>query len=225
MAASIHEQSADLLRLVEATGLRSELEMRVEAQNFEKRKQLVGELTTMRKECASVMPPLNKAAVEAREAVVLCEQKLLAARQVAAYTQQRLYGTSLSFGEGQVTSEIERLAPMFMRDAYDDLQEPLDFLRGTVQYWSRRERVGWGGFRTVDLSDVNEVSALRQQCEAGQSEIKAMMYDTDTPLEELRKRCVEIVSGCIALTRPRLKDDQHWQMHEERKARAQRKSA
>nr|WP_318227856.1 hypothetical protein [Paraburkholderia terrae]MDW3660379.1 hypothetical protein [Paraburkholderia terrae] len=221
---SIVTRSADLINLIERTGMRAELESKLEAQNFEKRKQLVGELATMRKECASVMPPLNKAAVEAQAAVAQLEEQLLAARQAAAYAQQRAYGTSLSFGEGQVTSQIEKLAPKFMQDAYDDLQEPIDFLHGTVRYRSHRQRVGWG-FQSIDTSNVDEVVGLRRKCEAGQAEIKAMMYDVETPLDELRKRCDAIVQACLALTKPHLKDDPHWLAHEERKARAQRKSA
>lgn len=224
MAASIHEQSADLLRLVEATGMRAELETKLEAQNFEKRKQLVGELATMRKECASVMPPLNKAAVDAQAAVAQLEEQLLAARQVAAYAQQRAYGTRCSYGEGQITSQIEKFAPKFMQDAYDDLQEPLDFLSSTIRFRSHRQRIGWG-FQTIDTSNVDEVVGLRRKCEAGQTEIKAMMYDVETPLDELRKRCDAIVQACLALTKPQLKDNPHWLAHEERKARAQRKSA
>jgi hypothetical protein len=221
---SIVTRSADLINLIERTGMRAELETKLESQNLEERKRLVGKLTTMRKECAEVMPSLDQAVVAAQAVVVQLEEKLLAARQVAAYAQQRAYGTSLSFGEGQITSQIEKLAPKFMQDAYDDLQEPLDFLSSTVRFWSHRQKIGWG-FQTIDTSNVDEVVALRHKCEAGQAEIKAMMYDTESPLDELRKRCDEIVSQCVALTHPRLKDDKHWQMHQERKARAQRKTA
>ncbi|MFM0360436.1 hypothetical protein [Paraburkholderia sediminicola] len=221
---SLHHRSAELIDLVNRSGMREQLEQRVEAQNLEERKRLVGKLASMRKECVEVMPSLEKAVVEAQAAVVLCEQKLLAARQVAAYAQQRAYGTHCSFGEAQITSEIERLAPKFMQDAYDDLQEPIDFLSGTVRYWSHRQRVGWG-FQTIDTSNVPDVLALRERCEQGQAQIKAMMYDTETPLDKQRERVAGFVQGCLALTQPQLRDDKAWLNHVERKNRATQKTA
>ena len=218
-------QSAELINLVERSGMRGELEQRVEAQNLEKRKQLIAERRRLLEERDRVMPALEAEAAAAREAYALCEQKLRAARQVMDYTQMRAYGIGCSYGTAQIDQAIERAAPRFLQDGFDTLQEPLDFLSSTVRFWSHRQRIGWGGYRTVDLSDIDEVAALRQRCEQGQAEVKAMMYDNCLSIDEMRSRCAAIVEECLALTRPRLKDDRHWLTHQERKARAVRKSA
>lgn len=91
--------------------------------------------------------------------------------------------------------------------------------RGWCQ--SRPKRIGWG-LHNIDMSNVEEVAALRQKCKDGQAAIRKMTYDVDTPLDELRKRCAAIVEECVALTRPHLKDDRHWLQHQERKERAKK---
>lgn len=224
MATNMHERSAEIVDLVERSGMRDELEARIEAQNLEKRKQLIAKRRRLLEERDRVMPALEAEAAAACEAYALCEQKLLAARQVMHYTQQRAYGVGCKYGTGLIDRDIERAAPKFLQDAYDDLQEPLDFLSNTVRYWSRRQRVGWG-FAYVDTSNVDEVTALRTKCKDGQAQMRAMMYEDRLTLDEMRLRCTAIVTECLALTRPHLKDDPHWLRHEERKARAQRKPA
>ena len=221
--ASMHERSAELIDLVEKSGMREQLEARVEAQNLDKRKQLIAERRRLLDECERVMPPLDAAQREASEAVALAEQKLLAARHVMHFAQQRAYVARTNLGTGRIDDDIERHAPRFLQDGYDTLQEALDFLGGTVRHWSHRQRVGWG-FAFVDISNVNEIVEVRSKCEDGQKQIKAMMYDDRLSLDEMRARCAAIVDECVALTRPQLKDDPHWLLHEERKARA-RKSA
>lgn len=218
---SIHERSAELIDLIDRTGMRGELDARDESQNLEKRKRLVAERKGLLEERDRVMPALDAEVVAAREAYALAEQKLQAARQVMHYTQMRAYGKSCSYGTAQLDSAIERNAPQFMRDAFDTLQEPIDFLGGTVWFVQQRKRVGWN-FHNIDVSNVAEVSALRHKCEEGQAEIRAMMYDTDSPLDAQRPRCAAIVAECVALTRPHLKDDRHWLAHQERKERAKK---
>jgi hypothetical protein len=104
------------------------------------------------------------------------------------------------------------------------LQEAIDFLGGTVWYGTQRKRIGWN-FHNVDVSNVEEVSALRQTCKDGQAKIKAMMYQCDVSLDEQRSQCAVLVEECIALTHPHLKDDKHWQLNEQRKERAKQKQA
>ncbi|CAM2180402.1 conserved hypothetical protein [Paraburkholderia sacchari] len=215
---SIHQRSAELIDLIERTGMREELEARVEAGNVEKRKQLIAERTRMVKERDAAAAPLEAAAAEADQRVAQLEQELATARQAASYARQRAYGTRCH-GTAQIDSEIERSAPRFMQDAFDALQEPIDFLMGTVRFWQERKRIGWN-FQTIDMSDVAEVVALRRKCEDGQAEIKAMMYDAHTELDKQRARCEAIVEECVALTHPHLKDDKLRLRHEERKERA-----
>ncbi len=224
MATSMHERSAALIDLVERSGMREQLEARVEAQEFERRKALVAERKRLLAECERVTPALDAAYVEAREARELLEKKLVAARQIENYAAQRAQGTRMQYGTAQIDADIERHAPRFLQNGYDALQEAIDFLRGTIRVWSTQQRVGWN-FHTVDVSDCEEVAALRKQCEAGQEQIKAMMYDDRLSIDDMRARCASIVDECVALTQPRLQDDKHWQLHQERKARAQRKSA
>lgn len=222
--ASMHERSAELIDLVEKSGMREQLEARIEEQNLEKRKQLIAERKRLLDECERVVPSLETAYAEAREARLLLEQKLLAARQVENFTFQRAHVARCQYGTGLIDQGIERHAPRFLQDGYDTLQEALDFLGGTVRYRSQRQRVGWG-FSFVDISNVDELTALRAKCEDGQAQIKAMMYDDRLSLDALRTRCAAIVNECVALTHPQLRDDKHWLMHQERKARAQGKSA
>ncbi|RQP98064.1 hypothetical protein [Burkholderia stagnalis] len=224
MASSMHERSGEIIDLIDRAGLREELEARIEAQNIEKRRHLIAERTRLRAEREQVVPPLEAAHAEAQEARLLLEQKLLAARQVESYTFQRAYGARCKYGTAQIDADIERHAPKFLQDGYDALQEAMDFLSGTFRFWSHRQRIGWG-FANVDTSNVEEIAALRMRCADGQAEIKAMMYDDRLSLDEMRTRCAAIVDECLLLTRPQLKDDPHWLRNEERKARAQRKSA
>ncbi|MDN7177323.1 hypothetical protein M0D69_04700 [Caballeronia sp. SEWSISQ10-4 2] len=223
---SLYEQSAELIDLVEKSGMRGELEARVEAQNLAEWRQQIATLHAQRKERDQVMPAIDAAAVEAREAYALAEQKALDARLLMNYAMGRAYATRCGFGEGQVTSLIEKHAPKFMHDAYDDLQEPIDFLRGTVRVYSTRQRVAWG-FHSIDvsMSNADEVFAIRHRCEAGQSEIRRMMLDDVTPLDEHRARCAAIVHDCLVLTQPHLKDDREWLRHEQKKQSAKQKSA
>ncbi|MBN3763404.1 hypothetical protein [Burkholderia sp. Ac-20365] len=214
-----YKQNAQLIDLIERAGMRQELEDRVEAQKLEKRKELVTERGRLLRECEEVMPQLDAAAVEARETVALLEQKLFAAHQAMHSTLQRAYGTRCSYGTGVVDAEIERNAPQFMQDAFDALQEAIDFLRGTVCFWQQPQRVGWG-FQTIDVSNCEQVGTLRRKCQDGQDEIRAMMFDVGTPTDAQRARCAAILEQCVALTHPQLKDDRHWLMHQERKARA-----
>jgi hypothetical protein len=111
-----------------------------------------------------------------------------------------------------------------MHDAFFALQEPIDFLRGTVSFWYKQSRVGWN-FQSIDLSNVEEVGALRRKCQAGQEEILAMLFDVETPLDEQRKRCAAIVEECVALTRPHLEGDRSWLSHQDRKERAKSKAS
>jgi hypothetical protein len=223
---SMHEQSADLINLVEKSGMRGELEARVETQNLAAWRQEIATLHAQRKERDQVMPPINAAAVKAREAYALAEQKALDARLLMNYAMGRAYAMQCGFGEGQITYQIEKHAPKFMHDAYDDLQQPVDFLRNTVRIYSSRQRVPWG-FHSIDvsMSNADEVFAIRQRCEDGQAEIRGMMLDDVTPLDEHRARCAAIVQACLAMTQPHLKDDRDWLRHEQRKERAKQKSA
>jgi hypothetical protein len=223
---SMHEQSAELIYLVEKSGMRAELEARVEAQKLEEWRRKIAELHAQRRERDEVMPAIDAAAVDARESYALAEQKLLTARRVMEYTQARAYGTRCGFGEGQITYQIEKRAPKFMQDSFDDLQEPIDFLRGTVRIYSSRHRVPWS-FQSIDVavSNADEVFAIRQRCEDGQAEIRAMMQDDATPIDEHRARCAAIVQECLAMTKPHLKDDRQWLRHEQKKERAKQKSA
>ncbi|WP_321839693.1 hypothetical protein [Paraburkholderia bannensis] len=216
---SYFDQSAEIVELIERTGMRQELEDRVEARKLDKRKQLVAERGLLLKERDEALPAVEAAAREAREQVALLDKKLAAAKRLMQHTEQRAYGTWLSCGTAQIDDAIERNAPKFMQDALDALQEPIGLLQGAVQFWPQRRRVGWG-FQNIDVSNVEEIAALRRKCQEGQIEIRAMMYDVDTPIAAQRARCMAIVEECIALTHPNLKDDRHWLTHQERKARA-----
>ncbi|MFM0100306.1 hypothetical protein PQQ87_32260 [Paraburkholderia nemoris] len=222
---SMHEQSAELIDLVEKSGMRAELEARVEAQNLEAWKMKIAALHAQRKERDAVMPALHAADIEAREIVALTERKLLAAKQVMNHTSQRVYVATCHYSDDAKIASIEKLAPRFLQDAYDDLQEPIDFLRGTVRTHSRSQRVPWS-FHSIDVSvsNADEVHAIHQRCEDGQAEIRAMMQDDVTPLDEHRARCAAIVQECLAMTQPHLKDDKHWLLHEQRMERAKRKT-
>jgi hypothetical protein len=213
------EQSAEIVELIERAGMRQELEDRVEAHKLGKRKELIAERGRLLKERDEVLPALGAQAAEARENVALAKQKLAAAERVMQYTEQRAYGASCSYATGQIDLEIERNVPKFMQDAFDALQEPIDFLRGTARCWKERQRVGWG-FQTIDVSNCEQIGTLRRKCQDGQDEIHAMMYDVGTPVDAQRARCAAIVEECVALTHPNLKDDRHWLAHQERKARA-----
>lgn len=223
---SMYEQSGDLIDLVQRSGMRAELEARVETQNLAEWRQEIAKLHAQRKERDEVMPPIDAAAVKACESYALVEQKALDARLLMNYAMGRAYAMQCGFGEGQITHQIEKHAPQFMHDAFDDLQEPIDFLRGTVRIYATRQRVAWG-FHSIDVSvsNADEVFAIRQRCEDGQAEIRAMMLDCVTPLDEHRARCAAIVQDCLAMTQPHLKDDREWLRHEQKKQSAKQKSA
>lgn len=219
---NLQENGAELIDLVEKSGMRAELEARVELQNAEKRKELIAEKARLIKECDKAMPQFDHDATVTRQARQLAEQKLAVARRAENYAQQRAYGMRIKHGTAHIDAEIERIAPKFMQEAFDALQEPIDFLGGTVWFGTQRKRVGWN-FHNIDVSNVEEVSALRQKCKDGQTKIKAMMYQYDVSLDEQRAQCVAIVEECVDLARSHLKGDKHWLLHEERKERTKQK--
>jgi hypothetical protein len=221
---SVIERSSELLELMNSSGATDELKARLEVRNRDEQLRLVDKLKAMRIERDAAMPEVDREAIAAREEVIQLEAKLAIARQAANYAQQRAYVTRASFGEGRINAQIERVAPKFLRDAYDDLQDPIDFLAGTVSIRQIRQRIGWR-FQYVTVSDADEVSALRQKCVEGQAAIKAMMYDADTPLEVLREQCCSIVNACLAVTSPRLKEDKHYRLRLERLERAKKGAA
>ncbi|NPT61208.1 hypothetical protein [Paraburkholderia elongata] len=228
MAASIHEQSADFLRLVEATGLRSELETKLEAQNLEERKRLVAEIAAKRAGFERVSPALDKAYREAWEGVELAEAKLLAAKQVFNHVSQRSYGARCQAGTGQEEARLEKIAPRFIRDAIDSVEEMTDFLRGTFRGETRRvTEWTWAGrvSRSIDVSNAEVVHSIRQICEAALDEMHAMMRDVDTPLVDQRERCEALVAECKAVALPQLKDDATYQRYQDRKLARAAKSA
>ncbi|MEM5341604.1 hypothetical protein [Paraburkholderia azotifigens] len=212
-------EEGGLVGLIEDAGLRQELEDRVEARKLEKRKALLAERARLLKERDEELPALEAKAIAAYEALASLEQKVIDARQVLAYTHQRVHGANCRYGTGLIDAEIERLAPKFMQDAFDALQEPIDFLQGTVRFRPEQRRAGWG-FHSIDVSNTEEIAALRKKCRDGQEEIRQMMFDVDGPAAAQRVRCAAIVEECVAMARPHLKDDRHWLTHQERKARA-----
>ncbi|MGF6726717.1 hypothetical protein P3T43_006107 [Paraburkholderia sp. GAS41] len=219
---NMQEHSAKLIDLVEKSGMRAELEARVEMQQAEKRQELIVERARLIKEGDEVMPPLDRDVALTRQARELAEQKCAIARRAENYALQRAYGTRSNYGTAHIDAQIERIAPKFMQEAFDALQEPIDFLGGTVWFGTQRKRVGWN-FHNIDVSNVEEVAALRQKCKDGQAKIKAMMYQSDASFDEQRIQCVAIVEDCISLTRPHLKDDKHWVLHQQCKERAKKK--
>jgi hypothetical protein len=140
----------------------------------------------------------------------------LRSQQDANDKRQRAYGLAKHFEEDRANWQIARHAPRFMHDAVDALQERIDFLGGTVRFWTKQSRVG--------SCFIEAACVLRRKCEAGQDKIRAMMYDLKTPLDEQRKRCAAIVEECVALTRPHLEGDRAWLRHQDRKERAKAKT-
>ncbi|AXE96112.1 hypothetical protein [Paraburkholderia terricola] len=228
MATSIHQQSADLLRLVEATGMRADLETKLEAQNLQERKRLVAEIMGKRAEFERVSPGLDRAFREAWENLELAEAKLRAAKQVFNHVAQQSHGAQCQAGTCQEEARLEKIAPRFIRDAIDSVEEMTDFLRGIVRgetrqitEWTFAGRVS----RTIDISNLELVRSIRMTCEAALDEMHAMMLDTHTPLAEQRKRCEALVAGCKASAMPHLKDDPNFLRHQDSKHARAAKSA
>ncbi|PTB26383.1 hypothetical protein C9I56_23340 [Paraburkholderia caribensis] len=133
----------------------------------------------------------------------------------------RVYGATLSYCEDKLNFDIEKAAPQFMQDAFDQLGEIRDFLRGAVRSWRVSEPDGWN-HRSIDMSNVEQIAALRTKCEAGQEKIREWMYDVDTPVEEQRKCCGKVVAICLEATHPQLKDYPGFLAYQEKKDKSKK---
>jgi hypothetical protein len=131
---NIFERSAERIDLIERTGMRDELEARLDEQRSVEHRRLISERDHWRKVRDAVVPPAQKAAAEAIAKVKLLKEQLLAAKQDANDKRQRAYGLATEFEEELANCQIERHVPRFMHDAVDALQEPIDFLGGTVRF-------------------------------------------------------------------------------------------
>ncbi|MFM0079746.1 hypothetical protein P0D72_12800 [Paraburkholderia sediminicola] len=225
-AASIHERSGELINLIEKSGMRAQLEDRIEEQNFEERKKLVAEIAAKHAEFERVSPGLDREIREARESLELAAAKFRAATLIFNHVTQRAYVTQCRAGTGQEEARLQAIAPRFMQDAIDSVTEMTDFLRGIFRAQTRQvTEWTWAGriSRTIDISNVELVHSIRQTCESAIDEMHGMMCDVNTPLVDQRKRCEALVAACKASAMPHLKDDPIFLRHQDSKhARAAR---
>lgn len=225
---SIREQSAQLLELVNRSGMRDQLEQRVEEQHLEERRRLVAEIEAKRAEYKRVSPAIDRAFREAWDNVARAEAQLRAAQQVFNQVAQQSYGAQCQVGDAQLVARLQEIAPYFVRDAIDSVEEMSDFLRGTTRGETRRvSEWTWTGrvFRSIDVSNAELVGSIRQKCEAAIDEMRSMAFDVNTPLVEQRARCEALVAECKAVAMPQLRDDATYQRYQDRKHARAAKSA
>ncbi|MDR6409745.1 UNVERIFIED_ORG: hypothetical protein ABIC62_002428 [Burkholderia sp. 1595] len=208
--------------------MRADLETKLEAQNLQERKRLVAEIAGKRAEFERVSPGLDRAFREAWENLELAEAKLRAAKQVFNHVAQQSHGAQCQAGTCQEEARLEKIAPRFICDAIDSVEEMTDFLRGIVRGETRHvTEWTWAGrvSRSIDVSNAEVVHSIRQTCEAALDEMHAMMFDVDTPLVDQRKRCEALVAECKACAMPHLKDDPIYVRHRDHKHARAAKSA
>lgn len=211
----------EVFAILEKLGLLDELDEKVEAQKLEERKGLLRDRFILRSKRDTVMPRVGKEMGDATAMLKLADENVLKARQTMNAAAMRVYGASLTFSEDKLNSQIEAASPKFMQDAYDELGEMHEFVRGTTHSWREREPVGWN-YRNIDMSNADQIAALMEMCKAGQAKIRELMYDIDTPIEEQRQYCAAIVANCVAMTHPQLKDDQLWLAQQEKKSKSKK---
>ncbi|MCS6601679.1 hypothetical protein N4S61_07510 [Burkholderia pseudomallei] len=225
---SIHERSAELINLVEKSGMRDQLEARVEEQHLEERRRLVAEIKTKRAEYERVSPAIDRAFREAWDGVARAEAQLRAAQQVFNQVAQQSHGAQCQAGDAQLVARLQEIAPHFVRDAIDSVEEMSDFLRGTTRGETRRvSEWTWAGrlFHTIDVSNAQLVGSIRQKCATAIDEMRSMALDVSTPLIKQRTRCEALVAECKAVALPQLRDDATYQRYQERKHARAAKSA
>lgn len=225
---SIREQSAQLLELVNRSGMRDQLEARVEEQHLEERRRLVAEIEAKRSEYERVSPAIDRAFREAWDGVARAEAQLRAAQQAFNQVAQQSHGAQCQAGDAQLVARLWEIAPHFVRDAIGCLEEMTDFLRGTTRGETRRvSEWTWAGrvFRTIDVSNAELVGSIRQKCEAAIDEMRSMALDVDTPLIKQRARCEALVAECKAVALPQLRDNATYQRYQDRKHARAAKSA
>jgi hypothetical protein len=215
------ENVQELIAMLEQLGLLDEFEEKVEAQKLKVRNKLLRDRFILRGNRNSVLPALGKEAKAATEALKLAEENVLKARQAYNAVMTRSYGATVTYSEDKINFEIEKAAPKFMHDAYDQLGEMHDFLGGTVRSWRVREPDAWN-YRTIDMSNVKQITSLREECRAGQEKIRELMYDVETPCEEQRRYCTAIVAKCVEATHPQLKDDKEWLAYQEKNGKSKK---
>ncbi|RIV45538.1 hypothetical protein [Burkholderia pseudomallei] len=221
-------RSAELLKLISDSGMTDNLVARIEEQHLEERRRLVAEIAAKRAEFKRVSPGLDRAFHEAWEGVARAEAQLLAAKQVFHQAAQQSHGAQCQAGDAQLVARLQEIAPHFVRDAIDSVEEMTDFLRGTTRGETRRvSEWTWAGrvFRTIDVSNAELVGSIRQKCEAAVDEMRSMALDVSTPLIKQRARCEALVAECKAVALPQLRDDATYQRYQERKHARAAKSA
>lgn len=225
---SIREQSAQLLELVNRSGMRDQLEARVEEQHLEERRRLVAEIEAKRAEYERLSPAIDRAFREAWDGVARAEAQLRAAQQVFNQVAQQSHGAQCQAGDAQLVARLQEIAPHFVRDAIDSVEEMTDFLRGTTRGETRRvSEWTWAGrvFRTINVSSAELVGSIRQKCEAAIDEMRRMALDVSMPLNKQRARCEALVAECKAVALPQLRDDATYQRYQDRKHTRAAKSA